>query len=80
MTEGEVQPIKTWHSPAAEPDLDFSAFFGAIAMASMLIRMQVIYNLATDEMFAVRTFRAYSAPARLRAIAAVAVTEWLEVS
>ena len=59
---------------------NFAAFFERLAMASMLIRVQVIYNLATDEMFAVRSFRAYSAPARLRAIAAVAVAERLEVS
>ena len=59
---------------------DFVAFFECLAMASMLIRVQVIYNLATDELFAMRTFRAYSASARLRAIAAVAVADWLEVS
>ena len=59
---------------------DFAAFFERLAMASMLIRMQIIYNLAADEMFAVRTFRAHSATARLRAIAAVAAAESVEIS
>lgn len=59
--------------------IDIPLFFEQIAMAALLVRMQVVYNLATDEMFAMRSFRAHSASARLRAIAAVTLAENLEV-
>jgi hypothetical protein len=59
--------------------IDVGRFFDALAMAALLIRVQVIYNLATDEMFSARSFRAHSASARLRAVAMVATAESMEV-
>jgi hypothetical protein len=81
---GEVMADCNDYEPANElrlpsPAVDFVYFFEQLSVACLLVRMQVMYNLATDELFSARTFRAHSATARLKAVAIVATAENLMV-
>jgi len=53
--------------PTERPD--FQRFGENIAWFSWMIRLQIIFSLATDEVFAAKTAKAYSATARLKAVA-----------
>ena len=66
--------------PAAAAAMDFAAFGDAVAWCSWLVRLQVIFNVATDDLFSAKMFKAYSATARLRVIAKLCNATELEVN
>jgi hypothetical protein len=65
--------------PSRSAEVDFASFWERIASISVLIRAQLAYRIATDDVFATRVFKAFSATARLRAIAALMSAESVEV-
>jgi hypothetical protein len=59
--------------------LDFNAFFTQVVIAALLTRVFLIHSVATQETFAARVFKAYSANARLRVVASLCNAEVVEV-
>lgn len=60
-------------------ELDFATFFERIAAVSLLIRMQLVWQVATDDVFAAKMFKAFSATAKLKVAAALLTAESVEV-
>ncbi len=58
---------------------DFQRFGENIAWFSWMMRLQIVYSLATNEVFAAKVAQAYSAKARLKAIATTCNAPDLEV-
>lgn len=65
------------------PAIDWPAVlahsFDAIAVASICQRLQLVYMVLTDETFARRCFKAYSATAQVRVAAALCTAAEIEV-
>ena len=55
--------------------LDFQRFWEGVGAASLIVRMQVCYQLANDPAWSQRCFKAFSATARLQRIAQVLTGE-----
>lgn len=60
--------------------IDFHRFGENVAWFSWMLRLQIIFSLATDASFAEKTAKAYSATARLKAIATTCNAPNLEVN
>lgn len=50
---------------------DFNRFFEQVTVYIFCQRLQIVFDIASDEVLAARVFKAFSATARLRVIKAV---------
>lgn len=61
-------------------DIDFNLFFERVVCAAIATRVQLIYSVATEDTFAARCFKAYSATAKLKVIVALCQVNDVEVA
>lgn len=59
--------------------IDFTRFGECVAWFSWMMRLQLIYSTASDEMFAAKHWKAFSSKRRLAVVAALCNAESLEV-
>lgn len=69
----QVRPLRYWRGRAAAR-IDFALFWERVGTVALFQRIQVAYQIGSDEEFAERCFRATSNTARLKAVCEVLCT------